>query len=193
MRPPHHDVELVGGREKRDIIIVDHDPTWTDRFDIERTRILNALGDLALRIDHIGSTSVPGLAAKPIIDIDLSVADPEDEPAFLPDLEEAGYALRVREAGHRMLRTPELDVHLHVCAVGSDWEWRHLVFRDWLRTHPADRQRYEDVKRALSDREWDDMNDYADAKTEVIVDIMRRAGSALGQGRRSIAERPAAE
>lgn len=169
---------LIGGREKRDIVIVEHDPGWATRYAAERSRIEAALGDRVLRIDHIGSTSVPGLAAKPIIDIDLTVADPAEEAAYVPDLEAAGYVLRVREPGHRMLRTPALDVHLHVCAPGSDWEARHLIFRDWLRTHPGDRQRYEDVKRALAARDWDDMNDYADAKTEIVTDILARATAA---------------
>jgi GrpB-like predicted nucleotidyltransferase (UPF0157 family) len=166
---------LIGGREKRDIVIVDHDPRWAERYEHERSRIVGALGDRVLGLQHIGSTSVPGLAAKPIIDIDLSVADVEDEDAYVPDLVAAGYVLRVREPEHRMLRTPERDVHLHVCGHGSDWERRHLVFRDWLRTHPDDRQRYEDVKRELATREWDDTNDYADAKSDVVADIMARA------------------
>jgi len=166
---------LIGGRERREIVIVDHDPAWAARYEVERERITDALGDRALRIDHIGSTSVPGLAAKPIIDIDLSVADPDDEAAYVPDLEAAGYVLRVREPGHRMLRTPALDVHLHVCALGTEWERVHRLFRDWLRNHPDDRQRYEDLKRSLAGREWADMNEYADAKTGVITDILRRA------------------
>ncbi|MET0931124.1 MAG: GrpB family protein [Aeromicrobium sp.] len=173
------DAVLIGGREARDIVIVEHDPRWAADYQRERERIAAALGDRVLRIDHIGSTSVPGLAAKPIIDIDLSVADVEDEPAYVPDLEHAGYVLRVREPHHRMFRTPELDVHLHVCALGSDWEARHRIFRDWLRNHPEDRQRYEDVKRSLAAHAWTDMNHYADAKADVIADIMRRAGSPL--------------
>ncbi|MET0468831.1 MAG: GrpB family protein [Aeromicrobium sp.] len=177
---------LIGGREAREIVLVDHDPRWAVRYQIERERILAALGVRVLRIDHIGSTSVPDLAAKPIIDIDLSVADPEDEDAYVPDLERLGYVLRVREPHHRMLRTPELGplraervgvppIHLHVCALGSEWERRHRIFRDWLRNHPDDRQLYEDVKRSLAGRTWADTNDYADAKTEVVEQIMRRA------------------
>lgn len=178
-----HDVDdpvLIGGRERRDIVIVDHDLAWATRFEAERARITDALGARVLRLDHIGSTSVPGLAAKPIIDIDLSVADPDDEAAYVPDLEAAGYVLRVREPAHRMLRTPELDVHVHVCALGSEWESVHLLFRDWLRTHEDDRRRYQAVKRELSQREWDDMNDYADAKSEVIADILARVRSTFG-------------
>lgn len=166
---------LIGGRERRDIVIVEADPAWPERFEVERTRIVEALGERALRLDHVGSTSVPGLAAKPVIDIDLSVADPDDEDSYVPALEAAGYVLRVREQGHRMLRTPALDVHVHVCAPDSDWETRHLVFRDWLRTHPDDRDLYAAVKRDLAGREWDDMNDYADAKTEIIAAIVARA------------------
>lgn len=149
---------LIGGRERREIVLADYDPEWVGCFEAHRDRIVAALGDRVLRIDHIGSTSVPGLAAKPIIDIDLSVADPDDESAYVADLEQVGYVLRVREPQHRMLRTPERDVHVHVCALDSDWEQRHVLFRDWLRTHPDDRQRYEDVKRALAGRVWEDMN-----------------------------------
>lgn len=166
---------LIGGREEREIVMAEHDPRWAARYESERGRIVAALGDRVLRIDHIGSTSVPGLAAKPIVDIDLSVADPDDEAAYVPDLERAGYVLRVREPGHRMLRTPERDVHVHVCPLGSDWEQRHLVFRDRLRANPDDRQLYENVKRSLAGRTWSDMNDYADAKSDVIAQIMSRA------------------
>ncbi|WP_456696336.1 GrpB family protein [Aeromicrobium sp. P5_D10] len=166
---------LIGGREEREIVMAEHDPRWAARYESERGRIVAALGDRVLRIDHIGSTSVPGLAAKPIVDIDLSVADPDDEAAYVPDLERAGYVLRVREPGHRMLRTPERDVHVHVCPLGSDWEQRHLVFRDRLRDNPDDRQLYENVKRSLAGRTWSDMNDYADAKSDVIAQIMSRA------------------
>lgn len=171
------DAVLIGGRERREVVIVDHDPAWAARFEVERRRIEAALGDRALRLDHVGSTSVPGLAAKPIIDIDLSVADPDDMAAYVPALERAGYVLRVREPQHTMLRTPERDVHLHVCALGSDWERRHLLFRDWLREHPDDAARYEAVKRALGG-EWEDMNDYAAAKSGIIADIMTRASAA---------------
>jgi GrpB-like predicted nucleotidyltransferase (UPF0157 family) len=166
---------LIGGRQPRDIVIADHDDAWPRRFAVERERIAAALGPRALRIDHVGSTSVPGLAAKPIVDIDLSVADVEDETAYLPDLESTGYVLRVREPGHRMVRTPELDVHVHVCAVGSEWERKHLLFRDHLRRHPDDRALYEGVKRELATRTWEDMNDYADAKDDVVAAIMVRA------------------
>lgn len=169
------DVELIGGIEHRTIILVAYDPAWPADFARERQRIEAALGPAALRIDHIGSTSIPGLSAKPIIDIDLTVRDPDDEPAYLPALESVGYLLRVREPGHRMVRTPELDVHVHLCAPGSDWERRHLLFRDWLRHNVEDRDRYESLKKSLAAREWSDMNDYAAAKGPLIREITGRA------------------
>ncbi|MFI7002348.1 GrpB family protein [Nocardia sp. NPDC050175] len=171
----HDRMELIGGIEKREIRLVDYRPAWPDRFAEERGRIAAALGTVARRIDHIGSTSVPGLAAKPIIDIDLSVPDVADEDAFLEPLLAAGYRLRVREPGHRMVRTPERDVHVHICTVGSEWERRHLLFRDWLRHDARDRAAYGQLKQQLAQRDWFDMNAYADAKGPLIIEITARA------------------
>lgn len=167
--------ELIGGAERRVIRLVPWEPAWQVAFELQRRRIAAALGARALRIDHIGSTAVPGLSAKPIVDVDVSVADPDDEDAYLPDLLAAGYVLRVREPGHRMVRTPERDVHVHVCAGGSNWERRHLLFRDRLRADADDRETYAAVEAELAAREWDDMNAYAAAKTEVIALITARA------------------
>ena len=136
---------------------------------------LPLVGAVARRVDHVGSTAVPGLAAKPIVDIDLSVPDVDDEPSYLPALERAGYLLRVREPGHRLVRTAERDVHVHVCPAGSDWERRHLLFRDRLRADRRDRAAYAALKLDLAGREWADMNAYADAKGPLIADITRRA------------------
>jgi GrpB-like predicted nucleotidyltransferase (UPF0157 family) len=168
-------VELIGGVEKRDIRLVPYDPAWPVRFEQERVRIAGALGPVARRIDHIGSTSIPGLIAKPIVDIDLSVPDVADERAYLDALLAAGYRLRVREPGHLMVRTPELDVQVHICAAGSDWERRHLLFRDWLRTDSADRGAYAGLKSELATRDWPDMNAYAAAKGALISEITVRA------------------
>ena len=129
----------IGAPEKVDIVIAEYDPAWPHRFEVERTRIIDALGGRALRIDHVGSTAVPGLAAKPIIDIDLAVADSADEDGYVPDLVAVGYALRVREPDweeHRMLRTAAHDVHLHVFSPGSNENARHLLLRDRLRRTP---------------------------------------------------------
>jgi len=171
------DAVLVGGRERRAIVLAPPDPTWPATFERHRVVIGRALGAGARRIDHVGSTSVPGLAAKPIVDIQVTVDDPDDEPAFGPALERAGYEPRVREPRHRMFRTPARDVHVHVWAAGSDDERRHVLFRDWLRVDAADRTRYEDAKRALAGRRWRDMNYYAEAKAPVISEIMERAES----------------
>jgi GrpB-like predicted nucleotidyltransferase (UPF0157 family) len=130
---------------------------------------------VASRVDHIGSTAVPGLAAKPIIDVQVSVADVEDEPAYLQPLVTVGYRLRVREPGHRMLRTPEVDVHIHICDAGSDWERRHLLLRDWLRQSAGDREAYAALKTELQKHRWETMNHYAEAKTTLICEMTARA------------------
>lgn len=167
---------LIGGREERVIEIVEYRPEWVTRFKQERARIEKALGSAARRIEHIGSTAVEGLTAKPIIDVMVTVDDPDDESSYLPPMEGAGYILRVREPGHRMFRTPERDVHIHIWPAGSDDEERHLVFRDRLRSNARDRREYEQTKRDLAGH-FRDINAYADAKSDVIKRIMRQATS----------------
>lgn len=173
--------ELIGSREARAVVIAEPDASWPARFVQERARIVGALPD-AVAVEHIGSTSVPGLAAKPIIDV-VVVPTGDIEAAVAP-LEAAGYVLRVREPGHRMLRTPARDVHVHLWTEPEQVA-RHLLFRDWLRVDAADRDRYAAVKRELATRTWGDMNDYADAKSPVIAEITRRAEAwAAATGRR---------
>lgn len=167
-------IELIGGREGGYITIVPYDPAWVKRFDLERERIEKALSSAVRRIEHIGSTAVPGLAAKPIIDIIVVLDEADDEAAYRPQLEAAGYVLRVREPGHRMFRTPERDVHVHLWSDSSEIE-RHLLFRDWLCANASDRRLYETVKRELAKREWADKNLYAEAKSDVIAEISARA------------------
>lgn len=175
-RDAYLDRVLIGGREKREIAIVDYDPAWPGKFERERDRVGRTLGPGALRVEHIGSTAVPGLAAKPIIDLLVTVENPDDDAALVPSLESAGYELRVREPGHRMFRTPARDIHLHVWADNDPEVERCLVFRDQLRHSPQDRAIYERLKRDLARREWSDMNEYADAKSEVIAAIVAKAG-----------------
>jgi GrpB-like predicted nucleotidyltransferase (UPF0157 family) len=154
---------------------VPYDPAWPARYAHHAAIICAALGQALLRIEHIGSTSVPGLAAKPIIDILAVVPQSADESSYLPALEAVGYQLRVREPSffeHRMLRTPERDVHIHFFSPDSPEIDRYLVFRDRLRANAEDRARYEAVKRRLAARSWNHMNEYAQAKTDVIESIL---------------------
>jgi GrpB-like predicted nucleotidyltransferase (UPF0157 family) len=172
-RPPLEEA-LIGGRERRPIVLVPYDPQWPQRFAVQRNHIRQALGADALDVQHIGSTAVPLLAAKPIIDVLVVVADVCDE-SVTARLAEAGYVLRVREADHRMVRTPELDVHVHLWSAGDPQIARHLRFRDRLRGCAEDRMAYERHKRRLAARDWDDMNAYAAAKSPLIAEIMARA------------------
>lgn len=169
---------LIGGPEKREIRIVEYDPEWPSRFEVHAGRIREALGEAALGIEHIGSTAVPGLAAKPIIDMLLLVEDSAAESEYGPALEAAGYILRVREPDfheHRMFRTPQRDVHIHVVSTGCPEIDRWLSFRDHLRSNTAARLSYESLKRALATRDWPDMNDYANAKSEMIEKMIAAA------------------
>lgn len=174
-REAYLEAVLVGGRERVPIRVVDYDPAWPARFEAERQRITAALGPAARTVEHIGSTAVPGLPAKPIIDVLVTVDDVEREDRYAPALESAGYLPRVREPGHRMFRTPQRDVHVHLYTTGDDEVGRVLLFRDRLRTDTADRALYARVKRDLATRDWRDMNDYAEAKTPTINAILARA------------------
>src|SRR3712207_3646011 len=169
------DSVLIGGREPFTPVVADHDPAWPARVAEVAARLRSALGDAALGIEHIGSTSVPRLAAKPIIDVLVVVADVDAEPSYVAALEGAGFVLRVREAGHRMFRTPDRGVHVHVHAAGDQAIKDYLDLRDWLRVDESDRTLYAAVKRELAQRPWSDMNHYAEAKTEVIQQVLGRA------------------
>ncbi|MFL6136466.1 MAG: GrpB family protein [Frankiaceae bacterium] len=161
------------------IPLAEPDPEWPRLFEREAARIRTALGGAALLVEHVGSTSVPGLVAKPIIDILLVVPDSADEPAYLPALEAAGYVLRIREPDwheHRLLKGPDTNVNLHVLSAGSAEADRMLRFRDHLRSSPADLERYASVKRELAKRTWRHVQHYADAKTAVVTEILQRAG-----------------
>jgi GrpB-like predicted nucleotidyltransferase (UPF0157 family) len=160
------------------VVLVDYDPGWPAAFARESERVRAALGEEALAVEHVGSTSVPGLAAKNVIDILVVVPDSADEPVYVPPLEAAGYPLHIRERGwyeHRMLRGRDPRVNLHVFSHGCPEIERMLRFRDWLRAHREDRDRYERTKRALAAREWKYTQHYADAKTEVVEAILAKA------------------
>jgi GrpB-like predicted nucleotidyltransferase (UPF0157 family) len=160
------------------ILLVEYDPNWPHLFQREAARVRAALGDRALCIEHIGSTSVAGLTAKPIIDMLLVVLSSAHENAYVPALEEAGYVLRIREADwheHRMLNGPDTKVNLHVFSSGCPEITRVLRFRDRLRSNAADRDLYARMKLALAEKEWKYVQHYADAKTALIEEILARA------------------
>jgi GrpB-like predicted nucleotidyltransferase (UPF0157 family) len=167
------------------IELADYDPEWPRLFRREADRIRAVLGERVVRLEHVGSTSVPGLAAKPIIDILLVVPDSGDEPAYVPELEAAGYVLVIREPEweqHRVFKGPDTNVNLHVYSPGSPEIERYLIFRDRLRSDPADRERYQRVKCELAQRDWRYVQQYADAKTEVVEGIIARAQRQAGEG-----------
>ena len=177
---------IIGEIEQRAIVIVDYDPSWPHRFHLEAAKIRAALGPAALCVEHVGSTSVPGLAAKPIVDTLLVVENSANEDSYLPALEAAGYVLRVREPDfeeHRMFRTPERDVHVHVFSHGSSEVERLLLLRDHLRDNEEDRELYADTKRELASRDWPSMQHYADAKTGIVEEILTRASGSSDEQR----------
>jgi GrpB-like predicted nucleotidyltransferase (UPF0157 family) len=158
--------------------LAEYDPAWPRVFEEQAARIRTALGDRVRLLEHAGSTSVPGLAAKPIIDIVLAVPDSAEEAAYVPPLEAIGYALRIREPEwfeHRVLKAADPGVNLHVFTEGASEIAKMLAFRDWLRSHDNDRALYERTKRELASREWKYVQHYADAKTEVVEAIIARA------------------
>ncbi|GCE15757.1 GrpB family protein [Tengunoibacter tsumagoiensis] len=167
------------------ILIADYNQEWPKLFSQEAERIQAALGDRVLLLEHVGSTSVPGLAAKPIIDILLVITDSVDEPAYVPALEAAGYVLRIREPDwyeHRLLKRVDPAINLHVFSPGCPEIDRLLLFRNWLRSNASDRQLYEVTKRKLASQNWKYTQNYADAKTTVVEAILARARGDSSEG-----------
>ena len=174
----------IGEGRTRVYSIEPHDPAWPERFEEEAGRLRSALGDQVVRIDHVGSTSVPGLAAKPTIDIQVSVRSMNPRESYRGPLEGLGYRWGIDpwsdeheffsrdDAGERAF-------HVHVCPSGSAWERRHLAFRDWLRDHPEDAAAYERLKRELAERHPRDTYTYADAKGEFVRGIEAKAETAV--------------
>jgi GrpB-like predicted nucleotidyltransferase (UPF0157 family) len=177
---------VAGAAPGRVLHVVEPDPTWPAQAVAVIARIRAALGDVAVEVEHVGSTAVPGLPAKPILDLDLVVGDPGAEDAYVPPLEAAGFVLVVREPwwhGHRMLRGSDPAVNLHVFPVGSAEDARHRLFRDWLREHPGDRDRYATAKRAASEATTaagGDVQDYNLRKEAVVRDIHARLFASAG-------------
>lgn len=160
------------------IRLAEYDSQWPHKYQQEAKRIRTALGPRALRIEHVGSTSIPGLLAKPIIDIVLEIADSGNEREYAPALEAAGYRLHLREPGwyeHRLFKGTDDTVNLHVFSEGCPEIGRMVRFRDWLRASREERELYAQAKRALADQEWKYTQNYADAKSTVVKEIMCRA------------------
>lgn len=187
---PYKDEELkritIGERKPYNatITLIEYDQEWPKKFETERKRIREVLGEKALLVEHVGSTSVPGLAAKPIIDILLVVKDSADESVYVPFLEKAGYILRIREPSwfeHRLFKGPDYPTNLHVFTTGASEINRMLMFRNHLRGNEEDRTIYLKIKRELAKKKWKYVQNYADAKTEIINEIMARAGKSINQ------------
>lgn len=160
--------------------LVDYDPSWPDRFASWRARLEDALGAVASRIEHIGSTSVPGLCAKPIVDVMVSVADPDDEAAYVPACEASGLALSSRDDEHRFFVDTvagRLEVQAHVCRSRGAFERDHLLFRDYLRSHDEARDAYGEMKRAAAARWREDRQGYTYAKTDLVLELLALAES----------------
>lgn len=183
----------AGMREGRSgpFAILDPDPAWPTRFIEEANRIHDALGEIAVRIDHVGSTAVQGLPAKDVIDIQVSVGSLTPRATYVPALERIGYTYKLdpSTADHEYLTKgygvdhgQTQRIHLHVCAAGGEWERRHLAFRDWLRTHPEDRDAYAALKRELAVRHPRDIHTYTDGKDTFIRSTEAKATRAGGDG-----------
>jgi len=163
------------------IELIEYSPNWPRLFIREAERVRATLGARVLMLEHVGSTSVPGLAAKPIIDMVLGVADSADESAYVPAMESAGYVLRIREPEwnqHRLFKGPDTNINLHVFSFRCPEIDKMLMFRDWLRANDADRNLYERTKRELAQQTWKYVQNYADAKTAVVEEIVARARAA---------------
>jgi GrpB-like predicted nucleotidyltransferase (UPF0157 family) len=184
-REPSTEEEIVAARivdvapHNAPVRLAEYDPAWPGLYEREAARVRKTLGDWVLQLEHVGSTSVPGLAAKPVIDMILVVEDSGDEAAYVPDMESAGYVLWIREPDwfeHRLFKGPDTNVNLHTFSPGCSEVDRMLLFRDWVRGHDDDRLLYERTKRELAARTWRHVQNYADAKNDVVDEILDRAG-----------------
>ena len=167
------------------VVIANYDPAWVDRFVVVGAQLREVFGKAADRIDHIGSTSVPGLAAKPIIDVQVSIPDLHDVEQFRAALDARGFELMAnddRRKCYARRRVSGDEVNVHIRASGEFSQQAALLFRDYLRAEPSARRRYERVKRELSERSWDRIDDYADAKGDVVWQLLREADRWSWQG-----------
>ena len=159
-----------------------YDLVWPMLFQTLKSQIGGALNGTALTIEHVGSTAVPDLPAKPVIDIDVIVANPEDESGYVPALEKLGYTLTIRERSwyqHRMLRLDTPRVNVHIFGPDCPEHMRHILFREWLRAHPEDRRRYTDAK-MLAKEGASTVQTYNSRKESVIKEIYTRIFESYG-------------
>ena len=173
-------LELLGSPGGDPVTVVPYDAAWPARFDRWAVDIRRAVSADPIRVEHVGSTSVPGLPAKPVIDIQVCVPSVDEEDAFVPGLAELGVPLRSREPGHRYFRPPAGEprvVQVHVCEHGSAWERDHVLFRDYLRAHDDVRDAYAELKVAVAQRFHDDRLAYNGGKTGFILDTLDRASA----------------
>jgi GrpB-like predicted nucleotidyltransferase (UPF0157 family) len=187
LHTPGWEIVAGTGRARQDPIeVVPYDPAWPERFERWRGRLARELGGAATVIEHIGSTAVPGLAAKPIIDVQVIVPDVDDEAAYVPAIARAGVALRARDPEHRYFHPAgdrPRDVQVHVYRAGSAWERAHILFRDFLRADAATCDAYAALKRDLAARYRHDRIAYNEAKTDFILEALSAAeGWAAARG-----------
>jgi GrpB-like predicted nucleotidyltransferase (UPF0157 family) len=160
-------------------MIEEYDPQWPQQFDAIRSRIAPVLGTFASAIEHVGSTAVPGLAAKPIIDIDVLLKSPKDLPPVIAKLKAVGYEHQgtLGVPGRDAFKAPGHDIHhhLYLCSTLGTEFLRHIAFRNFLRAHPADAEDYARLKRSLAGKFSVDRQTYTHAKTDFIQEILRRA------------------
>lgn len=184
--PPGESPYVEGAGPSPGVRVVDYDPAWPGTFETLRRQIVDALGWRAIQIEHVGSTAVGDLPAKPVIDVDLVVAAPDEEARYVPALVDSGFELRVREPwwyGHRVLRLVDPACHLHVFGPDSPEVVRHRIFRDWLRGSSADRDLYAATKLAAADaasRAGEHSMQYNARKQAVVREIYGRAFTAAG-------------
>lgn len=153
----------------------EHDGTWAAQFHEIRSCLQRELGDIASLIEHVGSTAIPGLCAKPLIDILLVVLDSSDEVAYTGHLEACGFTFHLREPDwheHRLFKLRSPEVNLHVFSAGDSEIGRMLLFRDFLRSDAGAREAYERKKRELASGDWSRVQDYADAKSDIVEELL---------------------
>jgi GrpB-like predicted nucleotidyltransferase (UPF0157 family) len=182
VRPAIVGVNILDSAMADPIIVVDYDPSWLERFQFLHRRIAEALGSMAVAIEHVGSTAVPSLAAKPIIDIDVLLVTPTELPMTISCLAKLGYVhqgnLGIPDREAFLAPVQDVPHHLYVCPPGSKSFQEHLAFRDYLRSHPKEAEVYADLKRALALKFRDDRSAYVSGKSAFITEMVSRTMTA---------------